>query len=46
MQQSLAGLATHLDHPQDPQWQAQVDAFAQRVAVLERQAALPSPSLW
>ena len=46
MQQSLAGLATHLDHPQDPQWQAQVDAFAQRVAVLERQAALPSPSRW
>lgn len=46
MQQSLAGLANHLDHPQDPQWQAQVDAFAQRVAVLERQAALPSPSRW
>lgn len=46
MQQTLAGLATHLDHPQDPQWQAQVDTFAQRVAVLERQAALPSPSRW
>lgn len=46
MQQSLAGLATHLDHPQDPQWQAQIDAFAQRVAVLERQTALPSPSRW
>ena len=46
MQQSLAGLATHLDHPQDAQWQAQVDAFAQRVAVMEREAALPSPARW
>ncbi|OBV38205.1 hypothetical protein [Janthinobacterium psychrotolerans] len=46
MQQSLAGLATSVDSPQDPQWQAQVDAFAQRVAMLERQAALPSPSRW
>lgn len=46
MQQSLAGLSIHLDNPQDPQWQAQVDAFAQRVAVLERQAALPSPPRW
>ncbi|MGK5027324.1 hypothetical protein [Janthinobacterium sp. RB2R34] len=46
MQQSLAGLATHLANAQDPQWQAQLDTFAQRVARLERQAALPSPSRW
>lgn len=47
MQQSLAGLATHLDQAQDGRnMQEQVDAFAQRVAVLERQAALPSPSRW
>ena len=46
MQQSLAALAAHLDNLQDPQALAQVDDFAQRVAVLEHQVALPLPSRW